>query len=379
MFTLDNILAPLSPSQFMSEYWGRAPLHLAASPDSARQNLMRWPDFNAMLDRSGMWTSQTLRMMQDGEAVAVDDYCDAAHTPHGHGLRISPAKVEAVISQGASLIANEVQGLDVSVALVAQALSKSFAAQVAANIYFSSKGVRAFNTHFDNHDVFAFQTEGEKLWNIYETQLDRPVDLPPDTDETRKWLKQMRGRVVQEVHMRPGDLLYLPRGRFHDAIAVDGPSLHVTFSVTALYGRVLFPLLESAALQFSEFREYFPSAKDDDGKRLRSHLGRLGNLMRDLIVSRDFFDEISMSQQRLTLKTTSFALPTYKPQNLLNVTGLPFPDGGTAVRLCYEWCALQRTFSLEKLQASFDFISEEDVALAIENAIDAGAVERVRP
>ncbi len=66
--------------------------------------------------------------------------------------------------------------------------------------------------------------------------------------------------------MRPGDVLYLPRGWYHDALAVDGPSLHVTLSVTPLYGRILFRLLEPAAMQDPAFRAWLPPADRDGGR-----------------------------------------------------------------------------------------------------------------
>jgi hypothetical protein len=34
-------------------------------------------------------------------------------------------------------------------------------------------GVRALATHFDLHDVFAVQIEGEKVWRLYENRADR--------------------------------------------------------------------------------------------------------------------------------------------------------------------------------------------------------------
>ena len=40
----------------------------------------------------------------------------------------------------------------------------------------------------------------------------------------------MKGRVAEEILMRPGDLLYLPRGQFHDALASTDASIHVTLS-----------------------------------------------------------------------------------------------------------------------------------------------------
>ena len=44
--------------------------------------------------------------------------------------------------------------------------------------------------------------------------------------------------------MKPGDILYLPRGQYHDALTGDRASLHVTFGVAPATGLALFKLLE---------------------------------------------------------------------------------------------------------------------------------------
>lgn len=61
-------------------------------------------------------------------------------------------------------------------------LAAQFGARSFANVYCSFRGVQAFQTHFDLHDVFAVQAEGEKTWRIYEARADAPVaPVPPAT------------------------------------------------------------------------------------------------------------------------------------------------------------------------------------------------------
>jgi hypothetical protein len=94
--------------------------------------------------------------------------------------------------------------------------------------------------------VFAYQAEGEKLWHVYEARADNPINPVPPGDEAEKWLVDTRGKLLHELVMRPGDLLYLPRGQYHDAITGDGASLHVTYWVKPATGLSLFKLLETA-------------------------------------------------------------------------------------------------------------------------------------
>ncbi len=84
-----------------------------------------------------------------------------------------------------------------------------------------------------------------------------------------------------------------------------------------------------------------------------------------------------MSQQRLVPKLEPFNLPVQRSQTFFQVTDKAFPKASSGVALAYEWCASQKHFSVEKLIASFDFIAERDLRLAIDHAVAAGALVSV--
>lgn len=375
MFDLEEILAPFPVDAFHEKYAGRLPLHVAGG-DGSRRRLLSWGEFNHLLEQQGIWTAETLRLVQDRSAVHPDEYCRPQVTPAGVIRRPSPQHVQLHIARGASVVANEVQTLHGPIARWAAALSRAFAAQVGANVYCSFRDVQAFGPHFDAHDVFAVQTEGEKRWRIYEGQIDMPVDLPPDSPETRRWLENSHGPLLTEVVMRPGDLLYLPRGRFHEALAIDDASLHVTFSVTPLYGRVLFSLLENAAMQFPEFRRYFPPADQGEGRPLRAHLAELGQLLAELTMSPAFLSEIAMAQERLIPQPVQFNLPVRPQLKRYEVTAPEWKSAARDAQIVAEWCIARRTFAFEELIAEIDFIPPDRLRAIIDEQVTAGTVRK---
>src|SRR6478672_3180195 len=366
--TLDELLAPLSVEAFRTRHLGRAPLHLPSQGSGQRRAMLDWRGFNRLLSQTDHWTASTLRLLQDREAVAPSEYCREVRFAGETLLRPSPARVEVFLSSGASLVANEVQTLHGPISETATALSREFAAHVGANVYCSFQGVQAFGPHYDPHDVFAVQTEGEKVWRIYETQLDRPVDLPADDGDVRGWLERVRGPLAFEVTMRPGDVLYLPRGRFHDAVAVDSASLHVTYSVTPLHGGSLMGLIQNAAMQVPAFRDYLPASDPEDGAALQRHLRALGTILADLITSPSFLQEVKMAQERLVPRPADFSLPHRKPLTNYRRGSGRFPAAAPDVQIAFEWCAARDRFSLEDLIAQFDFIAPAVLREAIEAA-----------
>lgn len=376
MLTLHELLAPITPERFLADHYGRSPLHIPAEAGQARRALLDWPTFNRLLDQSSVWNAASLKLVRDTVAVPPEQYCRVVQTQAGSTLRPDPAKVSIFLATGASLIAGDVQELTPPMHALAAELGRAFAASVNANVYCSFKGVQAFGTHFDLTDVFAVQTEGEKVWRLYENRADAPVDMPPDSPETRRWLEHSRGRVMTEVRMRPGDVLYLPRGWYHDALAQDGASLHVTYSVLPLYGRIIFSLLEQAAMQDPAFRAYLPGAGQDGGRALQSHLTDLGRRLAALAALPEFRDEVAMAQERLVARPPAFALPDRPPLTAYRPTGLAAPAMSGPVAHAMGWALAQPDFALEELIAQFDFVPEVDIRAAVDRAERSGALKR---
>lgn len=376
MPSLDELLHPITPADFMANYYGRKPLHIPAVEGGRKREMLTWDAWNTLLAQPGVWTSQTLRPMRDHIPVRRDLYCQKIKTANGQIDRPVMSKLEVILAQGASLVANEMHHMHLPLTQTAAMLGESFAAGVGCNVYFSSQGVRAFGTHYDTHEVFAVQTEGEKVWNIYEGRADNPVDSLPDNMETRRWLEQTRGALMQEVHMRPGDVLYIPRGCYHDALATTGPSLHATFGVNPLTGAAIMSLLGLMAGKAAVFRDWLPAATAEDGKPLQDRLRDLGELLAELAKSPLLATEIGRIQRRQIERPRAFNMPELKTLTRYRVTGGAFPEASFDLRLLYDRAARAREFSAEELAAEFDYLAEAEVMAALTAAEEAGALRR---
>ena len=374
MLSLDDLLAPITSSVFHADYDDRKPLHIPAAPGAAKQTLLDWGRFNALLDQTSIWTAQSLKVLYNGQRVPPPRYCHDAATGSGTANRPSPAKVKVLLAQGASLVLDEVQDLVPSIRALTPALGRTFAGQVSANLYCSFGGVQAFGTHFDLHHVFAVQCEGEKVWTLYSHRADAPTTFPIDNEETRAWLAAQRGPVMTQVHMRPGDVLYLPRGWYHDALATDGASLHVTYSITPADGRTVFDVLKRLTQDDATFRHFLRPAGSEI---LKAQLADLGRRLSALTVSDVFADEIAMAQERLIPREPGYALP-HRPTLTLYGRGQgPSPAVAGPAVAALDWALSQPRLALEDMIAQFDFVPEADLRAMIDAAVRTGALVRL--
>lgn len=377
MHSISDLIAPIPLEVFRSQYEDRAPLHVQADAGRSKAALLGWDAFNRLLDQRSVWTAQTLKVMFGGNPVPPKQYCSEVRIRGLRTLRPDPAKVQILAAQGASLVADDVEFLHPPVRALVEPLSRTFSGAVDANVYCSFGGVQAFGTHYDTHHVFAVHTEGEKVWRLYQNRAEAPETFPVDSPDTRRLMTEARGPVLREVTMRPGDVLYLPRGWYHDALASSEASLHVTFSVTPLNGRALLRALDDLAPADPAFRAFLPSSEEDGGVALGAHLEALGARLADLARDPKALAEIMRLQQRLAPRGGDYTLPRRPALTFFEPTGTPPPaiEGPGAEALA--WAMSQRRLALEDMLAQFDFIAPDAVRGAVEAAERAGALRRL--
>jgi len=353
-----EFIAPFDAATFRSEYYGKRPVHIRK--DGAGAALLSWPRFNEVLALTPYWNEDTLKVFFKSRAALRENYCDTADLRPGVSAPANPAKVKALMGLGASVVANHLHRVSPEVGSVSAMLEREFAARSFANVYCSFKGVQAFQTHFDLHDVFAVQAEGEKTWRIYESRADTPVAPVPPGDEWEKWLTETRGKLLFEAHMKPGDILYLPRGQYHDALTGGAPSLHVTFGVSPATGLALFKLLENVLTNESAFRSYLPDARDEAG--LRSALAKLAERIGAVMTSPAFAIDVLNLQRDLARPAADYELPAQRPPAWYSVAKrarvvrrdqgfvVAFDGGEIPLGATYptvEWLLKQRMFSVD--------------------------------
>lgn len=305
--SFNDILAPISAEEFFAEYYDRKPLHI---PGAGKKfsSLMNWERLNSLLNMTAVWTPASLQLVLNGEMVPSGQYCRPSVGTEGRPqLRPDAEAVTGLLKQGASLVANDIDTLTPELSAIAGALEAALSGKAQTNLYCSWREHRAFNSHFDTHDVYAIHTLGEKVWHIYEGRLDNPIAHPGFKNFGHEYHEQHKGRVVAEITMQPGDLLYIPRGQYHDALASSDGTIHVSFGVTAVIGLDVLTLLYDQAIADSLFRANLP--RPTDGAAVADHLTQLGNRLSEIARQPKSQESVAEFQRDFHYRRGGFALP----------------------------------------------------------------------
>lgn len=159
----------------------------------------------------------------------------------------------AALLDGCSVVVNHCDRRSPWIAALCEDLQRSFP-HAYANAYITPAQSQTVSAHADDRDVLVVQVHGRKLWRVYQN-IPVPYPYPheqvgkPDDDGRPVPVPEsvLRGPLLLERTLEPGDCLYLPRGYVHQAAARDdGCSFHVTVAL-ATHDWTLAGLLTSAA------------------------------------------------------------------------------------------------------------------------------------
>ena len=309
-FSFDEIMAPLGAERFFAEYEGKRPLHLKGAADKFAA-VMTWAKLNDLLGMATIWSHASLQLMLDKEAIPHARYCTSAiGRDGGQVLRPESDKVRSFLKRGATLVANDIDHLSAGLTAFSEAMEQALGGKVQGNLYLSSRRRQGFPAHYDTHDVFAVHLEGTKTWHIYEGRGIDPIAHPLFKTLPREHHEQAKGAKLMDVHMEPGDLLYLPRGQYHDALADEGGAVHIAFGVTYPIGMDIMSLLFDQVVALPEFRANLPRPDRPDAEReLAAHLGRLADGIARVLGETKTTQQIKALQQSFHYPRHHYDLP----------------------------------------------------------------------
>ncbi|MEE8444052.1 MAG: sulfotransferase, partial [Alphaproteobacteria bacterium] len=315
-----DLLHPVTPETFFAEYYDRKPLHIQGG-EGKFANVMSWEILSRILNMTAVWSSSSLQLALDREVVPPRRYCRPGKNRDGLDiLQPDAEKVMALLRDGASLVANDIDTLAPTLTGVAAALEVAVSGKAQANLYCSWKERQAFDSHFDTHDVYAVHVAGEKLWRLYATRADAPIAHPDFKSYGQDWHDKNKGEVAQEIVMRPGDLLYIPRGLYHDALATSDGTIHIAFGLTYVIGMDVLAMLSTLAVADPAFRANMPRP-GDGGEAAAAWLKSLGGRLADYSAREEAIQAMGKFQGDFRNPRAGFALPVEAPGRHFAVRG----------------------------------------------------------
>jgi ribosomal protein L16 Arg81 hydroxylase len=267
---LAHLIAPTDVAVFLSEYWEQRPLLNVRDDHLYYSDLFSLEAAEEIITTSHRHFS-AVRIVKDGHDLPIDSIVpldqDRLYVEHTY----------EAYRRGSTIVFQFLHERWPALQDLCSQLSSEFGIGFQVNAYLTPHNAQGLGVHYDTHDVFVAQVEGRKHWRLFESSLRLPLPSQPYQKGVHAAAAPM-----QEFDLRAGDLLYLPRGVVHEALATDSSSLHLTIGVHHVtWTNIIQTAVEEAAEQNIAFRKSLPFGfHTGDIEELETYLRQL---MRTLV------------------------------------------------------------------------------------------------
>lgn len=256
----------LSPQEFRARHLEQ---QIYLRPRALQEQTLQWADFNELLHHLEP-DEAAVQLFNNGQ-LPPRAYIDEGVEFGRPRRRLNQHRLYSLMRNGATLVLNRIESHWLAAKRLCAEVGRFVGQQTLANAYLSFGGKGTFGKHWDTHDVFAIQLIGRKRWQIFAPTF--PFPLSHHTSEQRQ--HECPATPLLDCVLAPGDLLYVPRGWWHQTIPFDEPSLHLSVGA---YGPTLMDYLMWAASRHLPRHLLARKGLIDDAASLKD----LGEVMRAL-------------------------------------------------------------------------------------------------
>ncbi|XP_054829688.1 ribosomal oxygenase 2 [Eublepharis macularius] len=215
----ESLIFPIKREEFFRDYWEQKPLLLKRenpSVASCYQSLFQLTDLKSLVSQGLFY----------GRDINVCKCVNGRKKIFNKDGKVNYAQLKKDFDQKKGTIQfHQPQRFKDELWRIQENLECFFGSLVGSNVYITPPGSQGLPPHYDDVEVFILQLEGEKHWRLYKptVHLAQEYNVEPE---------DRIGTPTHDFLLKPGDLLYFPRGTIHQADTPPGVShsTHVTIS-----------------------------------------------------------------------------------------------------------------------------------------------------
>lgn len=226
MKLFEQLIKPISAQSFFENNWTQKELHLKNKFDV--KSLFSIDELNGIIKTNQEHLSfPIIRLIKNGKVISESKYTEiVTKRRQATSKQISFDKIIKHCESGATLTFNGLNNYSIKLSNFCISLTEELNEATQINCYLTQKGNQGFEPHYDHHEIFILQVEGEKEWELFGEAKTFPLPTNNHYDQGKPDSNNQR-----TYSLVSGDVLYIPRGMWHQAKANKTSSLHLTLNI----------------------------------------------------------------------------------------------------------------------------------------------------
>ena len=182
--------------------------------------MLSWDGLNRAASFQRPGTKQRLRLAKQGKEIPPKAY---SVTSGANDPKVDFRAVARLLEDAATLVIERIDQVHEPIGDLCRMLEAELGSDADAFAFASWRETQGFPTHWDYEAGFILQLDGVKHWRVF-----APERQYPTKQDFRNRHGKPPATPVWEGDLKPGDLLYMPGGWWHDALAKTSRTLHVS-------------------------------------------------------------------------------------------------------------------------------------------------------
>lgn len=180
-----------------------------------------WKEINELYQRADPTDWQF--KFRKGEIIPKEAYVESFNDVGKIRCRFNKTAVYQYLQDGATMVYNRIDN-EPFVDTIAKQVAQFAQAQTVVSGYLAFGSSSSYRNHWDTRDVFAVQLIGKKHWTISAPNFDMPLYMQQAKDMPHITPSKT---VDMEVILEAGDILYIPRGWWHNPMPMNCETFHL--------------------------------------------------------------------------------------------------------------------------------------------------------
>nr|WP_257618563.1 cupin domain-containing protein [Neisseria meningitidis] len=180
-----------------------------------------WKEINELYQRADPTDWQF--KFRKGEIIPKEAYVGSFNDVGRIRHRFNKTAVYQYLQDGATMVYNRIDN-EPFVDTIAKQVAQFAQAQTVVSGYLAFGSSSSYRNHWDTRDVFAVQLIGKKHWTISAPNFDMPLYMQQAKDMPHITPSKT---VDMEVILEAGDILYIPRGWWHNPMPMNCETFHL--------------------------------------------------------------------------------------------------------------------------------------------------------
>lgn len=256
---------------FFSNYLYQKPLLFKNSIDSSQ---FSWKNINELYSRGDI-AHRDFKLM-NGYEIPKKEYIESYDNLGVLEYRCITSVLYGYLRNGATLVRNRIKN-EPFVDQISKQIANYAEARTIVGGYAAFSSKSSYKSHWDTRDVYAVQLLGRKRWILRKPNFEFPLYMQQTKDFPEI---QEPEEIYMDVILEAGDILYIPRGWWHDPLPLDEETFHLAVATFPPTGFEYMLWLQKAMPGIRDCRKNF-SNFEHDVEMINNISHHLGEIIKD--------------------------------------------------------------------------------------------------